>query len=146
MYNHWNPGYHLGQRETSRKCNQWWRNKKFGRRKCNIQKVWFARRKSPDPQNIPKTNLQEGLQKFLPHYEDDHFWLNNIILQDEDFLENVSELYQKLKSKIDTYDDIVSWWDILAKPAFKQFCMDVSERLAYVRKNTKSFLFCTKKT
>ena len=41
-------------------------------------------------------------------------------------MENFSELYQKLKSKIDTYDDIVSWWDILAKPAFKQFDKDGS--------------------
>ena len=29
----------------------------------------------------------------------------------------------------------------MAKPAIKHFCMDVSERLSYVRKNTKMFLF-----
>ena len=78
----------------------------------------------------------------LPPRSKQLYWkLNTTILQDEDFMENFSELYQKLKSKIGTYDDIASWWDILAKPAFKQFCMEVSERLAYVRKNTKSFLF-----
>ena len=70
------------------------------------------------------------------------YWkLNTSILQDEDFLENFSDLYSKLKSEVDSYDDIATWWDCLAKPTFKQFSMGVSERLAYVRKNTKGFLF-----
>ena len=70
------------------------------------------------------------------------YWkLNSSILHDEDFIENFSVMYGKIKSEIDSYDDIVSWWDCLAKPTFKHFCMDVSERLAYVRKNTKMYLF-----
>ena len=56
-------------------------------------------------------------------------------------MENFSDLYLKVKSEVNNYDDIASWWDLVAKPAFKQFCMEVSERLAFVRKNTKSFLF-----
>ena len=66
------------------------------------------------------------------------YWkLNTDILNDEDFLENFSELYKKVKSEIDSYDDIASWWDSLAKPDFRHFCLDVSGRLAYVRKNKK---------
>ena len=30
---------------------------------------------------------------------------------------------------------------MLAKPAIREFCIDVSERLSFVRKNTKRFLF-----
>ena len=30
---------------------------------------------------------------------------------------------------------------MLAKPAIKEFCIGVSERLAFVRKNTRQFLF-----
>ena len=50
-------------------------------------------------------------------------------------------MYRKLKAEVDNYEDIATWWDSIAKPAFRHFCMDVSERLAYVRKNTKMFLF-----
>ena len=70
------------------------------------------------------------------------YWkLNSSILQDEDFIENFSVMYRKIKSEVDYYDDIASWWDCVAKPTFRHFCMDVSERLAYVRKNTNMNLF-----
>ena len=67
--------------------------------------------------------------------------MNTTVLSDEDFLENFTILYRKLKAEVDNYEDIATWWDSVAKPAFRHFCMDVSERLAYVRKNTKMFLF-----
>ena len=70
------------------------------------------------------------------------YWkLNTNILHDEDFMENFSDLYNKVKSEMTSYEDIASWWDCVAKPAFKLFCMDVSERLSYIRKNTKMYLF-----
>jgi hypothetical protein len=77
----------------------------------------------------------------LPRTKQLYWKLNTEILHDEDFLENSGVLYNKIHSEIDSYDDIASWWDSLAKLAFRHFCMDVSERLAFVRKNTKGFLF-----
>ena len=78
----------------------------------------------------------------LPPRTEQLYWkLKTYILQDEDFIENFSEMYNKVKSNLDSYDDNAAWWDCLAKPAFKQFCMGVSERLTYIKKNTKSFLF-----
>ena len=70
------------------------------------------------------------------------YWkLNTSILHDEDFLENFETFYIKLRSKIHEFHDIANWWDLLAKPAIREFCMDVSERLSYVKKNKKRFLF-----
>ena len=76
-----------------------------------------------------------------PRSEQLYWKLNTSVLRDEDFLENFSTLYHKIRSEIDSHADIASWWDCVAKPAIKYFCMDVSERLSYVRKNTKMFLF-----
>ena len=70
------------------------------------------------------------------------YWkLNTSILQDEDFLENFTIMYRKVQLEITKYDDIADWWDQLAKPVIREFCMDVAERLAFVRKNTRQFLF-----
>ena len=70
------------------------------------------------------------------------YWkLNTSILQDEDFLENFQDFYRKIQSEIVSYNDIADWWDLLAKPAIREFCMGVSKRLAFVRKNTRQFLF-----
>ena len=70
------------------------------------------------------------------------YWkLNTNILQDRDFLENFQETYSKLRTKIPDYPDIADWWDLCAKPTIRDFCMGVSQRLAFVRKNTKRFLF-----
>ena len=77
----------------------------------------------------------------LPRQEKLYWKLNTSIFQDEDFLENFTDFYRKLQLKITDYDDIAEWWDLGAKPAIKEFCMGVSERLAYVRKNTRQFLF-----
>ena len=70
------------------------------------------------------------------------YWkLNTSILQDENFLENFTDLYRQLRTKISDFLDITDWWDLSAKPAIRDFCMGVSQRLAFVRKNTKSVLF-----
>ena len=76
-----------------------------------------------------------------PEREQLYWKLNTSILHDEDFLENFDIMYKKLQSKIGDFTDIGDWWDELCKPAIRQFCMDVSERLSYVKKNTKRFLF-----
>ena len=78
----------------------------------------------------------------LPPKSPPLYWkLNTSILQDDDFLENFETFYGKIRSKIDEFHDIANWWDLLAKPAIREFCIDVSERLSFVRKNTKRFLF-----
>ena len=78
----------------------------------------------------------------LPPKSKPLYWkLNTNILSDEDFLDNFQEFYLKIRTKISEFHDIANWWDLLAKPAIREFCMDVSERLAFVRKNTKRFLF-----
>ena len=85
----------------------------------------------PDLESAPKPPKQPPL-----------YWkLNTSVLQDDDFLVNFKEFYRNLKNKIDDYPDISDWWDLCAKPAIRDFCMGVSERMAFVRKNTKRFLF-----
>ena len=78
----------------------------------------------------------------LPPKSPPLYWkLNTSILQDDDFKENFKDFYKKLQSKKSEYHDIANWWDLHAKPGIRQFCMNVSQRLAYVKKNTKRFLF-----
>ena len=50
------------------------------------------------------------------------------------------ELCQKLHVKITEYADISDWWDQLAKPTFREFCMDVSERLIICEEKYKKVL------
>ena len=91
---------------------------------------------------VLQLNLPDLQRLPLPVRTNSLYWkLNTSVLQDEDFLENFRVLYSKLKAKIEDFTDIAVWWDELAKPTFKQFCMDISERLSFVRKNTKRFLF-----
>ena len=45
----------------------------------------------------------------LPRTKQLYWKLNTEILHDEDFLENFSDLYNKIHSAIDSYDDIASW-------------------------------------
>ena len=50
------------------------------------------------------------------------YWkLNTSILKDEDFLENFSIMYQKLKLKVPEYSNIADWWNLCAKPDFKKY-------------------------
>ena len=58
------------------------------------------------------------------------YWkLSTNILEDEDFLENFQDLYSKIQGKIEDFPDIADWWDLCVKPAIRNFCMGVSERL-----------------
>ena len=75
----------------------------------------------------------------VPRTEKLYWKLNTSILQDEDFLENFTEFYRKIQTNITDYVDIAEWWDLKAKTAIREFCMGVSEKFAYVRKNTRQF-------
>ena len=75
------------------------------------------------------------------------YWkLNNANLKDDEFLSNFSDLWCWLKSLKPSYSDIADWWDIVAKPSIKDFCLLFSNRRSNRRKDTKKFWFAYLKT
>ena len=87
--------------------------------------------------NLPDIDFPDD----TPSTSSPYLKLNSSILEDEDFLENFSNMYSKLRGKISDYPDIADWWDLLAKPSIRKFCMGVSSKLAIIRRDTKKYLF-----
>ena len=70
------------------------------------------------------------------------YWkLNNCILKDDEFLDNFAGCWQWLLSQKHNYADIADWWDGVAKPSIKEFCILFSTRRSKRRKDTKRFWF-----
>ena len=69
------------------------------------------------------------------------FWkLNNQILKDDEFLPSFKALWDFLLKSIDDYNDIADWWDIMAKPQIKHFCIAFSSYRKDKRNQTKQML------
>ena len=63
----------------------------------------------------------------LPKQERRTYWkLNCAILNDEDFLPSFKLLWEKIVKFRQNYQDIADWWDMLAKPEIKDFCIGFS--------------------
>lgn len=70
------------------------------------------------------------------------YWKLNIsILKHRDFEQNFLKLWQFLQTKEDSYESTQIWWQELAKPKFKEFCIRFSQVLSNGRKGLKAFLF-----
>ena len=70
------------------------------------------------------------------------YWkLNTSILKDEDFLENFEGLWSWLKTLKPNFADAADWWDEVAKPHIREFCILFSSRRSKRRKDSKKFWF-----
>ena len=70
------------------------------------------------------------------------YWkLNNNILNDDDFLDSFVLLWDWLQPLKLNYRDIADWWDRVAKPSFREFCVIFSSRRSKRRSDTKKFWF-----
>ena len=69
------------------------------------------------------------------------YWkLNTSILREEEFLEDFGRLWSWLQQSKSDFIDIADWWDLLAKPNIKEFCILFSKRRSVRRNDTKKFL------
>ena len=77
----------------------------------------------------------------LPRVKRQTYWkMNTSILDEEDFLPDFESFWRSIcKVKIQ-YTDLAEWWDKLAKPEIKDFCIGFSVQRNRQRADTKRFL------
>ena len=77
----------------------------------------------------------------LPKQPRRTYWkLNTSILEEEEFLNNFTSLWERISSSRDQFDDIAEWWDKVAKPEIKDFCIGFSIHRKLCRDHTKKYL------
>ena len=70
------------------------------------------------------------------------YWkLNTAILHEEDFLPSFKNFWKDISKSKSLYSDIADWWDMVAKPEIKQFCVTFSRVRGHKRNDTLMFLF-----
>ena len=89
--------------------------------------------------------LSVRLNLCMPHFEAKpkacSYWkLNCAILQDEDFLPTFTHFWKDIIKYVNAFDDIADWWDELAKPEIKHFCIAYSIDRKRKRAQNKKFL------
>ena len=86
--------------------------------------------------------LDLNISTRIPKLGRKSYWkLNNNILKDDDFLDSFVQLWDWLQPLKHDYSDIADWWDGVAKPSFREFCILFSSRRAKRRDDTKKFWF-----
>ena len=89
-----------------------------------------------------KIRLNVDLDTLLtPRSKDYSYWkLNTAILLDENFLPCFKILWSELTEDIVSFPDVAEWWDMLAKPKIKDFCISFSVNRKQQRTETKHYL------
>ena len=78
---------------------------------------------------------------YLPRTERRTYWkLNTSILEEEEFLPNFGKLWERISVTRGQFEDIAEWWDKVAKPEIKDFCIGFSVHRKKQRDDTKKFL------
>ena len=94
-----------------------------------------------------KVALDLDLMRAPPKTHDASYWkLNTSILQDSDFLSTFKLFWKDIVESIDSFSDIAHWWDDLAKPEIKRFCVIFSIERKKMRDQRKQFLLAYMKT
>ena len=69
------------------------------------------------------------------------YWkLNAAILEDGEFVPSFTLLWERILKYRQNFSDIAEWWDKLAKPEIKDFCIGFSIQRKLRRDHTKKFL------
>ena len=86
--------------------------------------------------------LAGGVGAVKPKPRRSSYWkLNNLILEDPDFILNFTDMYGRVRESIMEYDDICYWWEYRAKPMLITFLKQYSGMLARERKQTMEALY-----
>ena len=73
---------------------------------------------------------------------EERLWiLNNSVLDGADFGDLLKRLWQSLQEEQAGYDDIVNWWEDMARPAVREFCQSFSKQKARARQGRKDWLY-----
>ena len=83
-----------------------------------------------------------NLNQYGKSFSRQTYWkLNVSILEDEDFEENFISLWTGLKVEQARFSDIADWWEMVAKPAIREFCFEFSKQRKARRNDSKAFWF-----
>ena len=81
-----------------------------------------------------------------PRHRSPYWKLNNSILSDSDFMSNFNDVWEIASVTKGDHPNVLSWWELDAKPQFRTFCQKYSVTLSRERRDTKQFLhFCLTK-
>ena len=89
---------------------------------------------------ILKIKMQLNLHNTGSPRRQTYWKLNASILNDNDFLPAFKQFWIHTKNAQENFSDLADWWDIHAKPAIKQFCIEFSRHRKSVRRDTARFL------
>ena len=79
--------------------------------------------------------------KCVPQLGRTTYWkMNSSILEEDDFLSSFKLLWRKIIGSELSFSDAADWWDMVAKPEIKEFCIGYSKMKRMARKDTVSFL------
>ena len=85
-----------------------------------------------------KMNIEKDV---LPTFKRRTYWkLNTAILEENDFLPNFKQFSERILKYRCDFVDIAEWWDKLAKPEIKDFCIGFSVQRTLRRDHTKKLL------
>ena len=77
----------------------------------------------------------------LPKTQRKTYWkLNTSILNDEEFLPHFASFWRRISVSQNSFSDVAEWWDKLAKPEIRDFCIGFSVNRKFKRDHTKRFL------
>ena len=87
-------------------------------------------------------NLQLCVEHLpIPRSPRKTYWkINNSILTEEDFVPHFTSSWRRMLESRSHYSDVAEWWDKLAKPEIKNFCIGYSVNRKFQRNHTKKFL------
>ena len=69
------------------------------------------------------------------------FWkLNNLVLEEEEFLLEFGYMWERVKAVKTSYTDVAEWWDNFAKEECRALCMRYAAMSARVRRDTNDYL------
>ena len=78
---------------------------------------------------------------YLPKTQRRTYWkLNTSILEEEDFLPTFTSFWRRISGSRPLFSDLAEWWDKLAKPEIKDFCVGFSVNRKLQRDHSKKFL------
>ena len=92
-----------------------------------------------DPAAVPEKREEGGSAPFT---RAENLWiLNNSILDEVEFSVLITELWVNLRQEQAGFEDIVDWWEELARPTVREFCQLYSKRAARARRGRKDWTY-----
>ena len=89
---------------------------------------------------ILKIKVKNNVHKQIKRGRTTYWKLNTAILEDDEFMPSFKQFWHDVSSSKNDFTDIAEWWDLLAEPNIKGFCIEFSKIMRKRRNDTVRFL------